>query len=147
MEPKYNDEDMKNHDAVAAVIKNDEGMILMQKHNKYGFWTIPIGKAGKGQSPEDGLKQEIFEECGLIIEESDLIKQRDYEYIRNQKDIRLTLFLYEITKSSGVLENKEPHKHAEQKFVSIDKIAELPYLSDATILFLESIGIIREARI
>ena len=45
---KYNDEDIVSHHAVVAMIKDDSGKILMQKHVKYGFWTVPVGKVKKG---------------------------------------------------------------------------------------------------
>jgi hypothetical protein len=38
---KYNTEDMVDHDAVVAVIKDNEGRILLQEHIKYGHRTIP----------------------------------------------------------------------------------------------------------
>lgn len=66
-EVKYNEEDVCDHQGVAGVIKNSKGEILMQEHIKYGFWTIPVGKAKLGQSVEEGLKQEILEECNIEI--------------------------------------------------------------------------------
>ena len=66
----YNKEDVTNHHGVAAIIKNENGDILIQKHNKFGFWTIPVGKVKPTQTVISGLKQEIKEECNV-----DIIKQ------------------------------------------------------------------------
>jgi len=69
---KYTSEDLLDHDAIAAVIKDDEGRILMQEHIKLKFWTIPIGKADQGKSPEEGMKEEVLEECGIPIIQEDV---------------------------------------------------------------------------
>jgi 8-oxo-dGTP pyrophosphatase MutT (NUDIX family) len=49
---KYTKGDTDDFKAVAAVIKNENNDILMQKHNKFGFWTIPCGKVDLGESLE-----------------------------------------------------------------------------------------------
>ncbi len=145
--PNYNKEDLLDHHAVAGIIKNDEGEILMQEHLKYGFWTIPVGKVKSGQNLLEGLKEEIFEECNLIIENCNQLLQRDYIYDREGKKVLVTEHLFEITKYSGILTNKEPHKHSQQKFMSLDVIKKLPYLSNFTLLFLKILGFERKPRI
>ena len=72
MEPNYTSEDLKDHIAIAGVIKDSFGNILIQKHNKYGFITIPIGKAKPSQTAEYGLKEELFEECEEDVDEISL---------------------------------------------------------------------------
>jgi len=69
MKINYNEEDLMDHKAPGAVIKDKQGNILMQEHVKYGFWTTPIGKAKHDQNIEEALKEEIFEECNLTVEE------------------------------------------------------------------------------
>lgn len=143
----YNDEDLKDHIGVAAVIKDSLERVLVQEHNKYGFWTIPIGKAAVGQSPVEALKEELWEECGIQINEYIEIAQRNYEYLRLGKKVKLHSIIYEIRTYSGSIKNKESHKHKNQLFKSIDEIKKLPYLSDATLLFLETVGYTRSAKL
>lgn len=144
---KYNSEDILNHHGIAAVIKNEQNEILMQKHNKYGFWTIPVGKVKTRQSVEEGLIQEISEECNIVIEEFKELKKKEYFYNRDGKDVEVIQHLFYILKYSGEMKNKEPHKHKLQKFLSIEKIKKLPYLSDCTILYLETLDFKRLANI
>ncbi|MFA5258661.1 MAG: NUDIX hydrolase [Candidatus Pacearchaeota archaeon] len=146
VEVKYNSEDVCDHQGVAAIIKNSNGEILMQEHIKYGFWTIPVGKVNFGQSVEDGLKQEVFEECNIDIKKLKEIASRKYDYIRDGKNVAVEVHLFEIIEYSGTIKNKEPNKHKVQEFLSLDKIKNLPYLSDNTLLYLETIGFKREAR-
>lgn len=143
----YTPEDLVDHNAVAAIIKDKNGNILMQDHVKFGFWTIPIGKAHPNQSPRTAIKQEIFEECNLHLKKFQKIGTKKYYYVRDGKDVHLTLHLYEIFSYSGDLENKEPHKHRQQKFLPLEKIKTLQYLSDATIFYLEKIGYKRPAKL
>ena len=57
MKINYTNEDLLDHHAVSAVIKNSKGEILMQEHVKFGFFTIPIGKAKPRQTPIEGIKE------------------------------------------------------------------------------------------
>ncbi|MFH0779596.1 MAG: NUDIX domain-containing protein [Parcubacteria group bacterium] len=144
---KYTTNDLIDHDAIAAVIKNDQGEILMQKHVKYGFWTIPVGKVKQGQSVEDGLKQEVNEECNIVVEDCEEIAHDDRVYERDGKMVNVLLHLFLIKKYSGGLKNNEPQKHRKQEFLEIEAVKRLPYLSDSTILYLKSIGIERMAKL
>ncbi len=141
---KYTPEDILSHNAIASIIKNDEGEILMQEHTKYGFWTIPLGKVKEGQSIEDGLKQEVFEECNLIIKECIKLKSKKYIYKRNNNKVNVHLHLFEIVKYTGKLNNNEPDKHKEQIFLSLKEIKKLQYLSDSTVFYLKYLGFARK---
>lgn len=143
----YNPEDIVSHDGIAAVIKNSKGEILMQEHAKYGFWTIPVGKVKQGQSIEEALKEEIFEECNITITECQEVLIRAYNYERNGNHVSVKAHLFEILKYSGEIKNNEPHKHSKQLFIDLGQIKKLPYLSDLTLLYLETIGIKRKAHL
>jgi 8-oxo-dGTP diphosphatase len=143
---KYTPEDLVDHHGVSAVIKNPDGEVLMQEHVKYGFWTIPVGKAIHGQEIVDGLKQEVLEETGLTVEECKEIGSKTCEYVRAGRNVKVFTHLFEITKYSGTLENREPHKHRQQKFLSLSEIMKLSYLSDTTLMYLKTLGLTRENR-
>lgn len=144
---KYNPEDLVSHDGIAVIIKNSRGEILMQEHVKYGFWTIPVGKVKQGQGIEDALKEEILEECNIRVEKCQEIRIREDSYKRNGNDVTVRAHLFEIVKYLGEIKNNEPHKHSQQLFMDLKLVKKLPYLSDLTLLYLETIGIKREARI
>ena len=147
MKINYTNEDLLDHHAVSAVIKNSKGEILIQEHVKFGFFTIPIGKAKPGQTPIEGIKEEIMEECNLKIKDLKEIFSKKMTYLREGKNVNVIVHVYEIFNYSGKLKNKEPEKHKEQKFMPLEEIKNIPYLSDCTIFFLETIGIKREAKI
>lgn len=143
----YNDEDVVDHHGVAVVIKNENGEILMQEHNKYSFWTIPVGKVKEGQNIIEGLAQEIQEECDILVEEAKEIAFRKYQYERNEYLVSVLSHLFEVKKYSGVVKNNEPKKHKQQIFMALDEIKKLPYLSDLTLLYLETLGFKRDPHI
>jgi 8-oxo-dGTP pyrophosphatase MutT (NUDIX family) len=143
----YTTEDILPHSSVFAIIKNRNGEILMQDHIKYNFWTLPGGKVKPDQSKEDALSQEIQEECNIIIWEAHPLVQRDMSYIRKEIPITIPCYLFEIITYEGEIQNNEPTKHRELRFFSVDEIQKLPYLSDVTLLYLESLWILREAKI
>lgn len=144
---KYTQGDIVSHHGVSAVIKNEKEEILMQEHAKYGFWTIPIGKVEVDQDIEEGLKQEILEECNLTIEDFKELTNRNYSYKRNGKKVNVITHLFEVTSYKGDIKNNEPKKHKQQIFISLNKIKKLPYLSDSTLLYLETLGFKRDAKI
>ena len=141
----YNKEDLKNHSAIGAVILDKDRRILMQYHNKYNFWTIPIGKVKYNQTINEGLKEELKEECNMEVTDFKQIKHRRYEYIRNGKKVKVTGYLFIINKYKGTIKNNEPKKHRELIFLSLDEILNKRYLSDLTLLYLEYMGYKRKA--
>jgi len=144
---KYNSEDIISHHSVAAIIKNQKGEILMQEHTKYGFWTIPVGKVKNGQNVEDGLKQEILEECNISIKKFKELIVRDYTYNRDGNEVLIISHLFEVVSYNGEIKNNELQKHKQQIFLPISEIKRLSYLSDLTLLYLEILGFKRDAKI
>ena len=145
--PQYTNEDMMDHDAVFAVIKDAEGKILLQEHIKYSHRTLPWGKVKQGQSLIEGLKQEIKDECNISIWDSKEIISWEYTYNRNNKDVHVMEHIYEIIDFTGEIQNNEPHKHGQIVFKSIDEILKLPHLSHVAVVYLQTLGITRKYKI
>lgn len=56
--------------AVAAVILDDEGRLLLCEHSYRGYypWGIPGGDLKVGEKPEDAIRREVREETGFEVE-------------------------------------------------------------------------------
>lgn len=63
--------------AVAAVVGNDNGEILLTQRADSGFWLYPVGWADAGYSPSEIAVKEVFEETGIEVEIDRLIAVYD----------------------------------------------------------------------
>ncbi len=87
----------KTMDVVAAVIWQGEGSekkyLAQQRPLHYpmgGLWEFPGGKVDKGESLEDALKRELFEELHIVITEFYFWKTILHTY--PHRHVRLHLF-------------------------------------------------------
>ena len=54
--------------AVAAVVGNDQGEVLLTQRADSGWWLYPVGWADVGYSPSEIAIKEVFEETGIECE-------------------------------------------------------------------------------
>ena len=59
--------------AVAAVVGNDAGEILLTQRADSGIWLYPVGWADVGYSPAEVAVKEVHEETGIEVEPVSLI--------------------------------------------------------------------------
>jgi 8-oxo-dGTP pyrophosphatase MutT (NUDIX family)/predicted ATPase len=128
--------DLENHEAVVLLLKDEDGRYLCLFHNKFDFWTVPLGKAEDGQTPEAAACAEAFEELGIQVSRLAKRYQGTRVYCRNGNHIVTFFHIFEIVEYSGVPSNREPDKHAEMKFLSSSELRALPRTSDGTIMLL-----------
>ncbi|WP_152393287.1 NUDIX domain-containing protein [Paenibacillus guangzhouensis] len=50
-----------------AIIRDDQGRILLQRRSDYGDWGLPGGGMNAGESIEETMIREIHEETGLVV--------------------------------------------------------------------------------
>jgi ADP-ribose pyrophosphatase YjhB (NUDIX family) len=63
--------------AVAAVVGNDRGEILLTQRADSGWWLYPVGWADVGYSPSEIAAKEVLEETGIEVEVQSLIAVLD----------------------------------------------------------------------
>ena len=97
---------MKKIEVVAAIIRDDEGRVFATQRG-YGewqdFWEFPGGKMEPGESPEEALMREIWEELETRIEVEQLVTTVEYDYPR----FHLTMHCFWCHVESGSLILKE----------------------------------------
>ena len=77
----------------AAIIKRN-GKILIAKRSANGSlpnkWEFPGGKVDEGETPEECLKRELYEEFDIIVTVGNFFAESVYQY--DQKKVRLIAF-------------------------------------------------------
>lgn len=115
---------MKVIEVVAAIIHDEEGRIFATQRG-YGpmkdGWEFPGGKMEAGETPEDALKREIWEELETRIEVEQLFETIDYDY----PDFHLTMHCYICKVESGKLTLKE---HEAARWLTKEQLSSIDWL-------------------
>ena len=97
---------MKQIEVVAAIIHDSKGCIFATQRG-YGewkdWWEFPGGKMEAGETPEEALKREIWEELETRIVVERFVETVEWDY----PQFHLTMHCYLCHVESGHLELKE----------------------------------------
>lgn len=63
--------------AVIGILVNKQGQVLIGSSVRDGGYKFPQGGLDEGESPREGLKRELKEELGLVIDEADIVEMYD----------------------------------------------------------------------
>jgi len=115
---------MKQIEVVAAIIRDSAGRIFATQRG-YGewkdWWEFPGGKMEEGETPEEALKREIWEELETRIAVERLVETVEWDY----PDFHLTMHCYLCHVESGHLELKE---HEAAKWLQKDELESVNWL-------------------
>ena len=116
---------MKQIEVVAAIIHDDEGRIFATQRGYGDFkdgWEFPGGKMEPGESPEDALKREIWEELETRIVVEHLVKTVEWEYPKFF--LKMHCFWCHIDSGSLILKEHEAARWLSKD--QLDTVAWLP---------------------
>ena len=129
---------MKQIEVVAAIIHDDEGRIFATQRG-YGDmkdgWEFPGGKMEPGESPEEALKREIWEELETRIVVEQLVQTVEWEYPKFF--LKMHCFLCSI--ESGSLTLKE---HEAARWLSKDQLDSVDWLPADKVVVKELNGVL-----
>ena len=97
---------MKQIEVVAAIIHDDEGRIFATQRGYGDYkdgWEFPGGKMEAGETPEEALKREIWEELETRIVVEQLVQTVEWNYPK----FHLTMHCFWCHVGSGSLTLKE----------------------------------------
>jgi 8-oxo-dGTP diphosphatase len=115
---------MKEIEVVAAIIHDDEGRIFATQRGYGDYkdgWEFPGGKMEPGESPEEALKREIWEELETKIVVEHLVQTVEYDYPKFH--LKMHCFWCQI--ESGGLILKE---HEAAKWLSLSNLDSVDWL-------------------
>ncbi len=115
---------MKQIEVVAAIIHDAEGRIFATQRG-YGdykdWWEFPGGKMEQGETPDEALKREIWEELETRIVVERFVATVEWDY----PQFHLTMHCYLCHVESGHLELKE---HEAAKWLNKDELESVNWL-------------------
>lgn len=115
---------MKQIEVVAAIIHDAAGRIFVTQRG-YGdfkdYWEFPGGKMEPGETAEEALKREIWEELETRIVVERFVKTIEWDY----PQFHLTLHCYFCHVESGHLELKE---HEDAKWLRKEELESVNWL-------------------
>jgi len=115
---------MKKIEVVAAIIHDSEGRIFATQRG-YGewkdWWEFPGGKMEAGETPEEALRREIWEELETRIVVEQFVETVEWDY----PSFHLTMHCYLCHVESGHLELKE---HEAAKWLNADELESVNWL-------------------
>lgn len=115
---------MKQIEVAAAIIHNNEGQIFATQRG-YGdfkdFWEFPGGKMEPGETPEETLRREIWEELETQIVVERLVTTVEWDY----PSFHLTMHCFWCHVESGSLTLKE---HEAAQWLGADELDSVNWL-------------------
>ncbi len=115
--------------AVAAILENQKGELLLIKRSSQmeypDCWEDIGGRLEQSESPEDGLRREIFEETGIM--DIEIIKPLTMFHVfrHNEKKAENELMGISYWCKTNTLEVKLSDEHTEYQWVHPDTAFEL----------------------
>lgn len=121
---KKESELLKRIEVVAAIIHDAEGRIFATQRGYGEFkdgWEFPGGKMEAGETPEEALRREIWEELETRIEVERLVETVEYDY----PQFHLTMHCFLCRVESGRLELKE---HEAARWLAKEELGSVDWL-------------------
>lgn len=118
----------------AALLKHGNSFLIGKRKGKdsvAGKWEFPGGKIEEGESPEECLRREMYEEFQIDIKVKELFAESIYSYETGS----IKLLAYWAEWVSGEL---SPTVHDDYKWVFIDEMSQYDF-APADIPFIEKL--------
>ena len=106
-----------------CILQNDQGGILLLHRNtpERVQWELPGGKIEDGESPEDAVRREVFEELGVTLTEPKHFGET--EFLEDGHEFHYQWFTAEI---AGGFPQPLEDKFDDVRYVSIAELDSLP---------------------
>ncbi|MFD8965212.1 NUDIX domain-containing protein [Streptomyces sp. NPDC059568] len=117
---------------VAAVIVHDRAtnrILLLQRseHAKFArsLWDLPVGKSEPGEPVTETAVRELYEETGLAVKPESLkVAHIIHSAWGVEAPNGFLTVVFAAHEWTGEPENREPHKHAQVRWVDADAVPE-----------------------
>ena len=98
--------------SVAAIIRDDQNRLLLQRKAGSEGWSLPAGAIEPSETPEEALRREVLEETGLKVLSAVLVNAfggRDFRYTYpNGDEVEYTVLVYRCEVRPSLSESIDP---------------------------------------
>jgi len=104
----------------AAIIRKGSRVLLARRSSEgrlAGFWEFPGGKVESGETPEESLARELFEELGITTRIGKKMTESSYQYEHGN----FRIIAYSVDWISG---EPSPNVHDRLDWVKIDNLTD-----------------------
>jgi 8-oxo-dGTP diphosphatase len=108
----------------AAIIRKGSRVLLARRSSEgrlAGFWEFPGGKVESGETPEESLARELFEELGITTRIGKKMTESSYQYEHGN----FRIIAYSVDWISG---EPSPNVHDRLDWVKIDNLTDYQVL-------------------
>jgi len=108
---------------VLVLLYQDNSILLLRRHNTSfgnGLYSLPGGKIEQGETARQAAIREAQEELGITIEEDNLTCVHVFH--RKGDHEELFALVFKVTQWQGTPTNKEPNKHDDLQWFTLDKL-------------------------
>lgn len=111
---------IKNRESAYGILEEDRKILMVKTHSVN--WEFPGGAVERGETLEDALKREFYEETGLIVDvlEEDFVRE-NYYYSPSGKAYHSIQHFFEVKKKSGLLNPLDP-KAKTYSFIDVSNL-------------------------
>jgi 8-oxo-dGTP pyrophosphatase MutT (NUDIX family) len=110
--------------AVAAVVRDSAGRVLVQRRADTGDEELPAGMIDPGESPAQAVVREVHEETGLLVRPVRLLAVlggADFRFTYPNGDIsEYTVAFFECTAVGGTLTPRDGEAHSARFVIEAD---------------------------
>lgn len=131
--------------AVAVVVRDAAGRLLLVRDRKSGTWSLPAGAIELGEPPSEAAHRELHEETGLADVRLELIAALGGERFRhtypNGDQVEYSIFVYRGSASeSSILKPKDRNEIAQARFFEREAVPEIGLPYPAEVLWTNSLA-------
>jgi 8-oxo-dGTP diphosphatase len=108
--------------SLGVFVRKDNKILLGKRINVIysGFWALPGGKLEFGESFEDCVTREVYEETGLHVKNITFATTENYPFPDKHKHVVMLYFVADY--ESGEVTLTEPEKCSEWKWFGYEKL-------------------------
>jgi 8-oxo-dGTP pyrophosphatase MutT (NUDIX family) len=111
---------------VGIILKQNDMVFLVQRHDTdwaSGYWNFPGGLLEENETLTAAAAREAYEETDVLVKPTDFILTHVLHVHANEKNTQDILGFYFLTeKWNGTAINKEPHRHCNAQWFSLNNL-------------------------